>query len=55
MGQTTFTGPVISQNGFADNSFTTAERDAIVDPQAGLLIYNTTVNEYQVYNGTAWV
>jgi hypothetical protein len=54
MGQTTFTGPVVSQNGFADNSFTTAERDAIVDPQAGLLIYNTTLNEYEVYNGTGW-
>lgn len=48
MGQTTFSGPVISQNGFADNSFTTAERDAIVDPQPGLLIYNTTDNTYQV-------
>lgn len=54
MALTTFTGPVVSQNGFLDSSFTTAERDAIVDPQAGLLIYNTTVNEYQVYSGTAW-
>lgn len=48
MGQTTFTGPVISQNGFIDASFTTAERDAIPDPQPGLLIYNTDVNSYQV-------
>lgn len=48
MGQTTFTGPVVSQNGFIDNSFTDAERDAIVDPQPGLLIWNTTSNEYQV-------
>lgn len=54
MGQTTFTGPVISQNGFIDASFTTAERDAIVDPQPGLLIYNTTDNTYEVYTGTAW-
>ena len=48
MGQTTFTGPVASQNGFIDASFTTAERDAIVNPTAGLLIYNTTTNTYQV-------
>jgi hypothetical protein len=54
MALTTFSGPVVSQNGFLDSSFTTAERDAIVDPQPGLLIYNTTVNEYQVYNGTSW-
>lgn len=54
MGQTTFSGPVASQNGFIDASFTTAERDAIADPQAGLLIYNTDDNEYQVYNGTGW-
>lgn len=54
MGQTTFTGPVVSNNGFIDSSFTTAERDAIVNPTAGLLIYNTTVNEYQVYNGSGW-
>jgi hypothetical protein len=55
MGQTTFSGPVVSQNGFIENSFTTAQRDAIVNPTAGLLIYNTTTNTYQVYNGTAWV
>jgi hypothetical protein len=54
MSLTTFSGPVVSQNGFLDSSFTTAERDAIVDPQAGLLIYNTTDNIYEVYDGSAW-
>ena len=54
MGQTTFSGPVVSQNGFVENSFTTAERDAIPNPTAGLLIYNTTTNTYQVYNGSTW-
>lgn len=54
MAQTTFSGPVVSQNGFADNSFTTAERDAIVNPQPGLLIYNTDSNTYEVYNGTSF-
>lgn len=48
MSLTTFTGPVVSQNGFIDSSFTTAERDAIVDPQPGLLIYNTDTNTYEV-------
>ncbi len=48
MSLTTFSGPMVSQNGFIDTSFTTAERDAIVDPQPGLLIYNTTENTYQV-------
>lgn len=54
MGTTTFSGPVVSQGGFIDASFTTAERDAIVSPQPGLLIYNTTSNTYEVYSGTAW-
>jgi hypothetical protein len=54
MSTTTFSGPVASQNGFIENSFTTTERDAIADPQEGLLIYNTTTNTYEVYNGTAW-
>jgi hypothetical protein len=54
MSTTTFSGPVVSQNGFIENSFTTAQRDAIVDPQAGLLIYNTDNNSYEVYNGTGW-
>jgi hypothetical protein len=54
MALTTFTGPVVSQNGFIDSSFTTAERDAIVNPQPGLLIYNTTDNIYEVYDGAAW-
>lgn len=48
MSLTTFSGPVVSQNGFIDTSFTTAERDAIVNPQPGLLIYNTDTNTYEV-------
>lgn len=54
MSTTTFSGPVASQNGFIENSFTTAERDAIPSPSIGLLIYNTETNVYEVYNGTAW-
>lgn len=54
MGQTTFSGPVKSDNGFIENSFTTAERDAIADPAVGLMIYNTTTNTYQVYGNSGW-
>lgn len=32
---------------------TTTERDAITNPQAGQLIYNTTTNKLNVYT-TAW-
>lgn len=33
---------------------TTAERDAIVTPAPGLLIYNTTALAFEYYNGTTW-
>jgi hypothetical protein len=33
---------------------TTAQRDAIVSPDAGLMIYNTTTNAYNYYDGTTW-
>lgn len=32
----------------------TAERDAIVSPAAGLIIYNKTTNNLNIYNGTQW-
>jgi hypothetical protein len=33
---------------------TTVQRDAIVSPVGGLLIYNTSQLSYQAYNGTSW-
>jgi hypothetical protein len=33
---------------------TTTERNAIVSPVAGLVIYNTTTNVLNFYNGTTW-
>jgi hypothetical protein len=30
------------------------QRNAIVSPAAGLTIYNTTINAFQVYNGSNW-
>ena len=32
---------------------TSTERDALTAP-TGLLVYNTTTNKYNFYNGTAW-
>ena len=33
---------------------TTTQRDAISAPATGLLIYNTTTNQFNYYNGAAW-
>ena len=40
--------------GFLAPRMTTTQRNAIASPAAGLLIYNSTLNSYQVYNGTSW-
>ena len=34
---------------------TTVERDAITAPAIGLMIYNNETNQYNFYNGSAWV
>lgn len=43
-----------TDKGFLGPRLTTPQRDAIATPVAGLLIYNTTLGFYQVYNGTSW-
>ena len=40
--------------GFLPPRMTTTERDAISTPASGLMVYNTTTNKAQCYNGTAW-
>jgi hypothetical protein len=40
--------------GFLPPRMTTAQRDAISSPPAGLMVYNTTLNKLNVYNGTTW-
>ena len=40
--------------GFLAPRMTTTERDAIVSPATGLMIYNTTTNQYNVFDGTVW-
>jgi len=41
--------------GFLPLHMTTAQRDAIASPAAGLTMYNTTVNCLQYWNGGLWV
>ncbi len=40
--------------GFLPPRMTTAQRDAIAGAEAGLLIFNTTTNQHEFFNGTAW-
>lgn len=40
--------------GFLPPRMTTTQRDAITSPASGLMVYNTTTNKAQCYNGTAW-
>ncbi len=41
--------------GFLAPRVTAAQRQAILAPAAGLLVYETTSNAYWVFNGTVWV
>jgi len=40
--------------GFLPPRMTTAQRDAIATPATGLVIYNTTTNSLDFFNGTVW-
>lgn len=40
--------------GFKPPSLTTTERNAIATPLAGVMVYNSTTNKLNFYNGTAW-
>jgi hypothetical protein len=43
-----------TNRGFRPPSMTTGQRDSIASPVAGVVIYNTTTNELNIYNGSAW-
>ena len=40
--------------GFLPPRMTTTQRDAVTTPATGLVIYNTTTNVLNFYNGSAW-
>lgn len=46
--------PTVPVGSIIPNRLTTAQRDTIVSPPEGLIIYNTTVDELQVYDGSSW-
>jgi hypothetical protein len=43
-----------TSSGFLPPRMTQTERNAITAPAAGLMIYNTTSNAIEFYNGTSW-
>jgi hypothetical protein len=36
------------------NNLTTAERNAVASPQAGMVLWNTTTSRMDIHNGSAW-
>lgn len=40
--------------GFLPPRMTTNQRNAIIGLTAGLVVYNTTINQLEMYNGSAW-
>jgi hypothetical protein len=43
-----------STKGFLPPRMDSTQRNAIASPATGLTIYNTSINAFQCYNGTAW-
>ncbi|QZT39163.1 hypothetical protein K5X82_03495 [Halosquirtibacter xylanolyticus] len=43
-----------SSKGILIPRMTETQRDVITTPAAGLMLYNTSTNEYNYYNGTVW-
>jgi hypothetical protein len=43
-----------TSQGFLAPRMTTTQRDAISSPATGLMIYNTTTNQYNVFDGLIW-
>jgi hypothetical protein len=46
---------ISTTKGFLPPRMTGTERDAISSPTTGLLVYNTSTNKMNVYNGSSWV
>ena len=44
-----------TSQGLLPPRMTTAQRDAIVTPPAGLMLYNTTTGQTEFYDGSAWI
>ncbi len=60
LGTTTSNASAILQadsttKGFLPPRMTTAQKNAIATPAAGLQVYDTTLNQMSYYNGTTWI
>lgn len=45
----------LTENGMFVPRITTAERDALINPTNGQIIYNTTLDKFQGFENSAWV
>ena len=52
-GDQTIAGTKTFSNAIISASYTTTQRDALTGV-AGMVIFNTTVNKHQGYNGSIW-
>ena len=52
-GDQTIAGTKTFSNAIISASYTTTQRDALT-AVAGMVIFNTTVNKHQGYNGSGW-
>jgi len=48
------TGSDIEAKVIRSTPISTAQRDNIATPLAGMEIYNSTTNQFEFYNGTVW-
>jgi hypothetical protein len=58
IGSITAAGGIVSTSttaGFLPPQLTTTQRNAIISPVTGLEVFNTTTNQPEFYNGSAWV
>jgi hypothetical protein len=51
---TLFAAYLAAQPGLKPANITTGQRDAMVSPAPGLIIFNTTTSKLNVYTGSAW-
>lgn len=54
MGASTIFEISSTEKGAVFSRMTEAQRDLISDPEASMLIYNTSTNKYNMYNGVSW-
>ena len=46
---------ISTTKGFGLPSMTTTQKNAVSSPRAGLMVYDSTLNQASYYNGSSWV